>query len=99
MALGTTLGGFWGPRTPKVELSSRRDAQNAKVAFLVPGRHFMDFGGENGIKKAYTNQLFLVIFLEGSGSLSLVARGPRKPHFRQRIPAAAPYSKITILPL
>ena len=34
-------------------------------------------GGQNGVKKASKNQLFLVVFLEGSKSLGLVASGPR----------------------
>ena len=56
-------------------------------------------GGQNEVKRHQKINLFLVVFLEGSKSLILVASGPRKPHFRQRIPAAAPYSKITILTL
>ena len=64
----------------------------------------MDFGGQKGArmgvkmgsKRHQKINFFLVVFLEGSGSLGMVAGVPRKPHFRQRIPAAAPYSKITI---
>ena len=53
-------------------------------------------GGQHGVKQTLKNIFFLVVFLEGSKSLGLVATGLRGPHFRQRIPAGAPYSKITV---
>ena len=41
--------------------------------------------------------IFLVVFLEASKSLALSAGGPRGLHFLQRIPRAAPYSKMTVI--
>ena len=75
---------------------------------LVPGQILVDFGsqqgtkrGQNGVKKALTNQPFSFGFLgglwildPGSGGSATRARGP---HLGQRIPGAAPYSKITVI--